>query len=94
VSCKAVSSLTISGNGGDLTCKATIEEITPGRRHAVVDGNATLELAMTGQQADGAHGTLGIQVLGGGGGLWFSSNWDGARTVEQPVAHGKVDVRE
>ncbi len=74
-----------------LTGKATITEITfRSRRHAgrLADRNATLRLAMT----DGATETLGVTVLDKAGALWFSSNWNGKKTVEQALLHGGLIV--
>jgi hypothetical protein len=37
--------------------------------------------------------TLGVTVLNRQGALWFSSSWNGSKTVEQPIDGGKVRVR-
>ena len=37
--------------------------------------------------------TVGITVWKGDATLWFSSRWDGLKTVEQPIAGGNVQIR-
>jgi hypothetical protein len=58
-----------------------------------VDGNATLQMLLTDNGEPGTNDTLGIQVLDKNGGVWFTSNWDGTRTVEQNLAGGNTSVK-
>jgi len=37
--------------------------------------------------------SIGITVWKKAGGLWFSSNWSGTQTKEQPLTKGSLDVR-
>lgn len=86
-----LTSLGITDAKANFTSKAVIYDVTDPRRLALVDANAVLQLWMT-DNTTGRWDTLGIQVLSRGGALWFSSNWDGTRTVEQVLDGGNLSV--
>ncbi len=46
-------------------------------------GGATLQVTMSDWGEPGSKDKIGITVWSGSGGLWFSSNWTGAKTIEQ-----------
>jgi len=77
----------------NFTGKASIQDVTDPNNPISIDGNATLQMWMTDNSALGISDTLGIQVLNKNGGLWFSSNWDGAKTSEQNLDAGHISVR-
>jgi hypothetical protein len=87
-----LSSLGVTGNTGNLTSKANIQDVTDPNNPVSVDGNATLQLSMTDNGEPGSSDTIGIQVINKQGGLWFSSNWNGTSTVEQVLAGGNLSV--
>ncbi len=86
----ALSSMGIDGSQANFTSKANIIDITDPLNPITVGGNATLQMWMTdtGETTD----TFAIQVLDKDGNMWFTSNWDGARTVEQPLGGGNLTV--
>ena len=88
----ALDSLGVNGNQANFTSKANIQDITDPLNPISIDGNATLQLWMTDYGEPGSADTLGIQVLNKNGGTWFTSNWDGIRTVEQIMGGGNLSV--
>ena len=52
-----------------------------------IEGGSILELRMTDVEDD-FNGKLGIQLNRKAGGIWFSSKWDGTKTLETDVATG------
>ncbi len=57
-----------------------------------IDGNATLQVDMTDNGEPGTLDTIGITVWNKSGGMWFSSNWNGTKTVQQNLAGGDLMV--
>jgi hypothetical protein len=55
---------------------------------------AIMHLWMTDNGATGTGDTRAIQVLGKNGSTWFSSVWDGTRTVEQPLGGANLSVHQ
>jgi hypothetical protein len=73
--------------------KANIQDITNPAAPIAVDGNATLQVTMTDKGEPGAGSdTIGITVWNKSGGLWFSSEWNGTKTVEKPLGGGNLVV--
>jgi hypothetical protein len=58
-----------------------------------VDGNATLQVTMTDKGEPGSADTIGITLWNKAGGLWFSSRYENARTVEQLLGGGNLVVK-
>jgi hypothetical protein len=73
--------------------KASIQDITNPLAPVSVDGNATLRVTMTDKGEPGSSDTIGITVWNKSGGLWFSSNWDNTKTIEQLLKGGNLQVR-
>jgi hypothetical protein len=73
--------------------KASIQDITDPLAPISIDGNATLRVTMTDWGEPGSKDAIGITVWNKAGGIWFASNWDGAKTVEQLLAGGNLVVR-
>jgi hypothetical protein len=88
----AMDSLGVSGTQANFTGKASIQDITNPLNPVSVDGNATLQVWVTDNGDPGSSDTLAIQVLSKDGGTWFTSNWDGTRTVEQVLGGGNLSV--
>ena len=86
----AISSMGVDGSQANFTSKANIIDITDRLNPTTVGGNATLQLWMT--DNDEAGDTFAIQVLDKDGSMWFSSSWDGAHTIEQPLGGGNLAV--
>jgi hypothetical protein len=75
-----------------FNAKANIQDITDPLNPMSVDGNATLQVMMTDRGEPGCSDTIGITVWNKAGGLWFASNWNGTRTIEQTLAGGNLVV--
>jgi hypothetical protein len=71
--------------------KASIQDITDPANVLSIDGNATLQVTMT-DKGDTSGDTLGITVWNKAGGVWFSSNWNGTKTIEQLINGGNLTV--
>ncbi len=72
--------------------KASIQDITNPLNVISIDGNATLQVDMTDNGEPGTLDTIGITVWNKSGGMWFSSNWNGTKTVQQNLAGGDLMV--
>ena len=72
--------------------KANIQDITNPLLPISIDGNATLQVTMTDKGEPGSSDTIAITVWNKSGGVWFSSNWDGVRTIEQTIGGGNLVV--
>lgn len=73
--------------------KASIQDISDPLNPIAVDGNATLQLVMTDRGEPGTTDSIGITIWNKSGGLWFSSNWDGSKTVETTLGGGNIVVK-
>jgi hypothetical protein len=90
VKSNAISTLTIdTGKGYSLfTSKSSIEELDPQTLAVIgtVDGGANLQISMYDGAISGTGDKVGISVYNSKtGGLWFSSDWSGVKTVEDAV---------
>jgi len=72
--------------------KANIQDITNPLLPISIDGNATLQVTMTDKGEPGGSDTIAITVWNKSGGVWFSSNWNGVKTVEQVLGGGNLVV--
>jgi hypothetical protein len=88
----AMTSLSLSGNRATFNGKATIRDITDPLAPVSLDGNATLQVKMTDNGSPGSADTIAVTVWNKNGGLWFASNWDGKKTVEQLLGGGNLEV--
>lgn len=75
-----------------FTGKASIQDITNPSSPVSVEGNAVLQLKITDQDEPGSSDRISITAWNKSGGLWFASNWDGTKTVEQELSGGNVKV--
>jgi hypothetical protein len=73
--------------------KSSIQEISDPLNPQPVDGNATLRVTMTDAGEPGSSDQIGINIWNKSGGLWFSSNWSGTKTLEQLLKGGNLVVR-
>jgi alpha-galactosidase len=88
----ALSSLGVAGTKANFSSKANITDITDPLNPISIGGNATLQVWMTDNGEPGTSDTLGIQLLNKDGGTWFTSNWNGTKTVEQTLGGGNLSV--
>ena len=71
--------------------KATLIDITNPKKPITIDSNATLQIDLTDNASQ--PDTLGITVWNKNGGLYFSSNWNGTATVQQPLGGGSLSIQ-
>ena len=77
-----------------VVAPARLRDVTNPFRPVLLDGLSTVRITLDDNGAPRALAdTIGITVWNTSGQLWFSSNWDGARTTEQTLAVGDVVVR-
>jgi len=90
-----MTSLAVNRDTGTATFngKASIQDITDPLNPVSVDGNAALQVTITDKGEPGTNDMLAITVWNKQGGLWFCSNWNGTKTIEQNLASGNLVVR-
>ncbi len=76
-----------------LLASARLEDVTDASLPVLLDPSATLRVTMTDRGEPPAFDTIGFTVRASGGALWFSSRWDGLKTVEQELGGGNVQVK-
>jgi len=82
-------SLVVTGKTATLRGTATIYNVTNGS--IVVDSAATFEVTINDIDA-GPNDRTGIQIKNGAGAVWFSSNWNGAATIDQILGAGNLKL--
>jgi hypothetical protein len=70
--------------------KANVTDITNPLAPLAVDGNSTLQVSMTDAGEPGSSDKIGIIVYNKAGGVWFSSNWNSTKTVQQALSGGNL----
>ena len=75
----------------EFEAKANLTDVTDPLNPIGMGGNLLLQLRMTDNGEPGENDTISYTVWDGGT-LLFSSNWDGAQSVEQNVARGNLQV--
>jgi len=75
----------------ELESKANLTDVTDPLNPISLGGNLLLQLRMTDNGEPGENDTISF-TLWDGGTLLFSSNWDGAQSVEEAVARGNLQV--
>ena len=91
VKSNAILSLGVAAPNANFTAKANVTDVTDPLAPVAIDGG-TIQLRLTDNGEPGSADTIGIQVFTKDGTLWFSSNWDGVRTVEQLLGGGNLSV--
>ncbi len=91
----SITSLAATSATGTATFngKANIQDITDPLNPISVNGNASLQLTLTGNGEPGTSDTIGITLWNKSGGLWFASAWNGTKTVEQVLSGGNLVIR-
>ena len=75
----------------DFRSKANLTDITDPNHPIALGGNLTLQITMTDKGEPGSSDLIGI-TLWSGPKLFFSSEWNGARTLERVIAGGNIVV--
>jgi MBG domain (YGX type) len=73
--------------------KANIQDITDPLHPISIDGNATLQVTITDNGEPGSNDTIAVTLWNKNGGVWFTSNWNGTKTIEQKLGGGNLQVR-
>jgi len=92
----SMTSLTVNSTANPPTAvfngKANVTDITNPLSPVSVGGNSTLQVSMTDAGEPGTFDKIGIIVFNNAGGMWFTSNWDGTKTVQQTLGGGNLIV--
>jgi len=75
-----------------FAAKANIQDITNPAVPISVDGGVTLQMTVTDKGEPGAFDSIGFTVLNKSGGLYYSNNWTGVKTIEQLLGGGNLKV--
>jgi hypothetical protein len=98
----AISVLSVTiGNGttpskAQFSSKANLIEILPNGSESSIEGNDIMTLSLTDNTIMSNNtkpNTLGVTIQRSAGGTWYSSDWNGAMTIEQTPASGTVSVK-
>jgi hypothetical protein len=89
----AIDSLGIKANSGaaEFRSKANLTDVTDPLAPISLGGNLTLQMTMTDKGEPGSNDTIGI-TLWQGNTLLFSSEWNGAKTLEKLLSGGNLVV--
>jgi hypothetical protein len=92
----AMTSLTVKATATPQTAvfngKANVTDITNPLGPVAIGGNYTLQVSMTDAGEPGTSDKIGITVFNKDGGIWFTSNWDGSKTIQQVLGGGNLVV--
>ncbi len=94
----AIDSLNITSPSAGIiqatfTSKANVTDITNPLAPISLGGNKVLQIVLTDKGEPGASDTIAITLTDPSGGLLFSSNWNGTKSVEQLLGGGNLQVR-
>ena len=76
-----------------FTGKASIQDITNPLQPISIDGNASLQMTLSDAGEPGSSDKIGITIYNKSGGLWFTSDWDGTKTVEKTLGGGNISIK-
>ncbi len=88
-----ITSLVVQGSKATFNGNVIIRDITNPLNPTSVDSNGTVQVTLTDNGEPGSSDMIGITVRNNSNALWFSSNWDGNKTVEQKLGGGNLVVR-
>jgi PKD repeat protein len=89
----AINQLSVDSPNATFDSKANIQDITDPLNPISIDGNAALQMTLTDNGEPGSSDSIAITVWNKNGGLWYSSNWDGTKTIEQSLDGGNLVVK-
>ncbi|MFO1498234.1 MAG: hypothetical protein U1G07_07570 [Verrucomicrobiota bacterium] len=87
----SMSSLVFDKKKATLTGKGRITTLI-GKNRQVLDNNASFQIKMSDNGLFIPRDTIAITIWNSAGALWFASNWDGAKAIEQTLAQGELLV--
>jgi 6-phosphogluconolactonase (cycloisomerase 2 family) len=76
-----------------FTGRATIRDVTFPLNMVTIDDGAVLQVVVNDKGEPGRNDTIAVTLWSRSGGLWFSSNWNGVKTVEQTISGGNLQVK-
>ena len=82
----------VTGGKATINSKASITDITNPLAPISIDGNGSMQLKMTDRGEPGTSDSISITIWNKNGGLWYASNWNGTRTIEQVLDGGNLRV--
>jgi hypothetical protein len=94
VNATQLTALSFSGKQAALNGTARILDITRYLCPVLLDSDATFQFKMTDNGTPGTKDTLAITIWNKAGGLWFSSDWDGTKSLEQNLGGGNLIVAQ
>ena len=80
------------GGKATINSKASITDITNPLLPISIDANGSMQVKLTDQGEPGSNDSISITIWNRAGGLWYASNWNGTRTVEQVLDGGNLRV--
>jgi hypothetical protein len=95
IKANAMTSLAVQSGPGTATFngKASIQDITNPLASISVEGNANPQVIIDDNGEPGSSDTIGITFWNKNGGLWFGSNRNDVKTVEQTMGGGNLIAR-
>lgn len=88
----AVTSLAVEGNRSVFTANGLISDITGPGKGITVEDQATIQVLLTDRGEPGRDDSLAVTVWNRNDAVWFSSHWNGHRTVEQKIGGGNLKI--
>lgn len=96
ITTNSIASLSVKGLTANFAAKANVVELITNPDNTVtavnLDGNCTLQLAVTDSNSTTTKDTLALTVNKSTGGLWFSSNWVTNKSVEKAITSGDIKI--
>jgi predicted extracellular nuclease len=91
----ALTAFVVDGAGrATIVARATIVDVTDPGVSRLVDAAALIRITVADQGEPGAGSdTVAVTVVDGLARVWFSSRWDGVKTIDQTISGGNVNVR-
>uniref|UniRef100_UPI001650587F MBG domain-containing protein n=1 Tax=Pontibacter beigongshangensis TaxID=2574733 RepID=UPI001650587F len=83
----AISVLAIKGSTAQFSGKANISEIFADGREESIEGNCSMQLDMTDVLNTGRGDQLAVIIHRAKGGVWYTNNWNGSKSVQSVVVN-------
>ncbi|MBD2721434.1 T9SS type A sorting domain-containing protein [Hymenobacter sp. BT189] len=87
----SVLAITAATSTAQFSGKANIAEIVNGVEQSI-EGNCTIQLDMTQHPTNPLLSVLAVTINRNAGGVWYSSKWDGTKTVTKCITSGYLSV--
>ena len=100
----AISTLSVTGPNASFSGKANVTEIVNGVEQSI-EGNCTMQLNIFDGGANGGgtsstingvnairYDSIAVTVFRSKGGVWYSNNWDGTKTVQAKMCTGDLST--